>query len=232
MIEFIRGARTAHMTIRMPASASNASNAAVKFDPRGQLANPVVSSIGPGLLAEARHTSALADGPYTSVAAPRRAAGRAMLQAAIDWGELPALLDLELAVDLLIAPLVFRMLIMDGSTVPAGVVDGVLGWVADGTFPPLREDALPEWYRLMDEARSGDLAVSVIVCSDPAAHQAPDSPSAARSAPASRSDDTDRRMAVACLSLADGSSARRPGAGRRGTQRPASPLTVTAASPP
>ena len=175
MIEFIRGALTAHMTIRMPASASNASNAAVKFDPRGQLANPVVSSIGPGLLAEARHTSALADGPYTSVAAPRRAAGRAMLQAAIDWGELPALLDLELAVDLLIAPLVFRMLIMDGSTVPAGVVDGVLGWVADGTFPPLREDALPEWCRLMDEARSGDLAVSVIVCSDPAAHQAPDS---------------------------------------------------------
>jgi AcrR family transcriptional regulator len=83
---------------------------------RGQLANPVVSSIGPGLFAEARHTSALADVLYTGVAAPRRAAGRAMLAAAIDRGELPARLDLELATDLLIAPLAFRMLIMNGNS--------------------------------------------------------------------------------------------------------------------
>jgi hypothetical protein len=48
------------------------------------------------------------------VAAPRRAAARAMLQAAIDRGELPAQLDLELAADLLIAPLGFRMLVMNG----------------------------------------------------------------------------------------------------------------------
>jgi AcrR family transcriptional regulator len=83
---------------------------------RAQLGNPVVSSIGPGLLAEARHTSALADVLYTSVAAPRRAAARTMLQAAIDRGELPAQLDLELAADLLIAPLAFRMLIMNGAS--------------------------------------------------------------------------------------------------------------------
>jgi AcrR family transcriptional regulator len=81
---------------------------------RAQLANPMVASIGPGLFAEAHHTSALADVLHASVAAPRRAAARAMLQAAIDRGELPAQLDLELAADLLIAPLGFRMLVMNG----------------------------------------------------------------------------------------------------------------------
>jgi AcrR family transcriptional regulator len=83
---------------------------------RGQLAHPVVGRVGPGLLAEVRHTSGLADVMHTSLAAPRRAAARAVLQAAIDRGELPARLDMELALDLLIAPLIFRMLIMDGDS--------------------------------------------------------------------------------------------------------------------
>ena len=79
---------------------------------RSQLANPVVRGVGPGLVAEASHTGALAELMYTSVAAPRRAAARAMFRAAIERGELPARLDLELAADLIIAPLGFRMLIM------------------------------------------------------------------------------------------------------------------------
>ncbi len=83
---------------------------------RGQLANPVVRDIGTGLLAEARHTTALADVLYTSVAAPRRATARRILQAAIDRGELSTRLDLELASDLLIAPLGFRILIMNGNS--------------------------------------------------------------------------------------------------------------------
>jgi AcrR family transcriptional regulator len=83
---------------------------------RAQLAHPVVRSIAPGLLAEASHTSTFADMLYTSVAPPRRAAGRAVLQAAIDRGELPADLDTELALDLLIAPLIFRVLIVDGNS--------------------------------------------------------------------------------------------------------------------
>jgi hypothetical protein len=53
---------------------------------------------------------------------------------------------------------------------PAGVVDAILGWAGDGTFPALREEALPEWYRLLHEARYGDLTVSVVVCADPAGH--------------------------------------------------------------
>lgn len=40
----------------------------------------------------------------------------AMLRAAIDRGELPDRLDLELATDLLIAPLAFRMLVTDGTS--------------------------------------------------------------------------------------------------------------------
>jgi AcrR family transcriptional regulator len=83
---------------------------------RGQLADPALISIGPGLLAEASRTGALADVLQTSVAAPRRAAAYAMLQAAIDRGELPVALDLELAADLLIAPLGFRVLIMGGES--------------------------------------------------------------------------------------------------------------------
>lgn len=81
---------------------------------RSQLAHPVVSSIGLGLLAETRRESGLAQVLAESVAAPRRAAAAGMLQAAIDRGELPAELDTELALDLLIAPMVFRMTIMDG----------------------------------------------------------------------------------------------------------------------
>jgi AcrR family transcriptional regulator len=83
---------------------------------RTQLADPIVSRIGPGLIAEASHTGALADVLHTSVAVPRRAAARTMLQAAIDRGELPARLDLELAMDLLVAPVGFRMLVMGGAS--------------------------------------------------------------------------------------------------------------------
>ena len=45
---------------------------------------------------------------------PRRAAARAILRGAVDRGELPAGLDLELGTDLLIAPLAFRTLVMRG----------------------------------------------------------------------------------------------------------------------
>jgi AcrR family transcriptional regulator len=83
---------------------------------RGQLDGPAVRGIGPGLLAEASHTGALADVLHTSVAGPRRAAARTMFQAAIDRGELSDRLDLELASDLIIAPLGFRMLIMGGAS--------------------------------------------------------------------------------------------------------------------
>jgi AcrR family transcriptional regulator len=81
---------------------------------RTQLSNPLVSRIGPGLLAEAGHSEALREAVYEGIATPRRAAARALLQAAIERGELPAELDVELGMDLLMAPLAFRMLITHG----------------------------------------------------------------------------------------------------------------------
>ncbi|MFI5589536.1 TetR/AcrR family transcriptional regulator [Amycolatopsis sp. NPDC051758] len=81
---------------------------------RGQLAHPLVTRIGAGLLAEAAHDAALDEVLQNGVAAPRRAAARAILQNAVDRGELPGGLDLELGTDLLIAPLAFRMLVTKG----------------------------------------------------------------------------------------------------------------------
>lgn len=83
---------------------------------RSQLANPLLARIAPGLLAEAVHDDALAEELDTGVTAPRRAAARAILQGAIDRGELPPGLDLELGTDLLIAPLAFRILVIQGSS--------------------------------------------------------------------------------------------------------------------
>ena len=81
---------------------------------RVQLADPLLARIGTELLAEASHDGALAQVLNTEAAAPRRAAARAILQGAIDRGELPPGLDLELGTDLLFAPLAFRMLVMCG----------------------------------------------------------------------------------------------------------------------
>ncbi|MFI0820131.1 TetR-like C-terminal domain-containing protein [Streptomyces sp. NPDC021098] len=54
-----------------------------------QLASPLLARTAAGLFAGASHDDALAEGLYTGVTAPRRAAGRAILQGAIDRGELP-----------------------------------------------------------------------------------------------------------------------------------------------
>lgn len=78
---------------------------------RGQLSNPLLTRIGAGLLDEAGRDDALAEMLRAQVAAPRRAAAITILNGAIDRGELPIGLDLELAADFLIAPLAFRMLI-------------------------------------------------------------------------------------------------------------------------
>jgi AcrR family transcriptional regulator len=81
---------------------------------RSQLAHPLVARIVPGLFAEASHDSALEQELRAAVAGPRRAAAREILQGAIDRYELPPGLDLELGADLLIAPLAFRMLVIQG----------------------------------------------------------------------------------------------------------------------
>ncbi|WP_075553360.1 TetR/AcrR family transcriptional regulator [Pseudonocardia sp. Ae505_Ps2] len=78
---------------------------------RDQVATPVVAAVVPTLLAELRHTPALAEVLQTDVAGPRREVGVQMLRAAIARGDLPPSVDVDLAVDLLIAPLLFRVLV-------------------------------------------------------------------------------------------------------------------------
>ncbi|MBO4237808.1 MULTISPECIES: TetR/AcrR family transcriptional regulator [Pseudonocardia] len=78
---------------------------------RDQVAAPVVADVVPTLLAELRHTPALAEVMRADVAGPRREVGVEMLRAAVERGDLPPSVDVDLAVDLLIAPLLFRVLV-------------------------------------------------------------------------------------------------------------------------
>ena len=70
----------------------------------------------PGLFAEASRDDVLARELRAAVAAPRRAATGEILRGAIDRGELHPGLDLELGADLLLAPLAFRMLLVQGQS--------------------------------------------------------------------------------------------------------------------
>ncbi|WP_224391987.1 TetR/AcrR family transcriptional regulator [Pseudonocardia sp. ICBG1293] len=78
---------------------------------RDQVAAPVVAAVAPTLFAELRHTPALVEVLQEDVTGPRREVGVQMLRAAVGRGELPASVDVDLAVDLLIAPLLFRVLV-------------------------------------------------------------------------------------------------------------------------
>ncbi len=83
-------------------------------DTFSQLSSPLVSRIAPDFLAESPRNPALSAALREVIATPRRENADAMLSRAIDRGELPADLDHELALDLLAAPLGFRLLISQG----------------------------------------------------------------------------------------------------------------------
>ncbi len=82
----------------------------------GQLSNPLVNRIALDFLAESPRNPPLAAALREVIATPRREVADAMLARAIDRGELPADLDHDLALDLLAAPLGFRLLITQGVT--------------------------------------------------------------------------------------------------------------------
>ncbi|MCC9311845.1 TetR/AcrR family transcriptional regulator [Kitasatospora sp. RB6PN24] len=110
---------------------------------RDQLASPLFASVAGGLLAEIKHDNTLAEAIRTGVAEPRRAAARRVLQDAVDRGELPPEVDLELGIDLLIAPLAFRMLISEGNnddrylqTLAAGIEAALKAAVGTDSPPP------------------------------------------------------------------------------------------------
>jgi len=79
-----------------------------------QLSGRLVSRIAPDFLAESPRNPALAAALREVIATPRRQSSDAILSRAIDRGELPADLDHDLALDLLMAPLGFRLLVSRG----------------------------------------------------------------------------------------------------------------------
>ncbi|WP_269856804.1 TetR/AcrR family transcriptional regulator [Streptomyces sp. RPT161] len=73
------------------------------------LTHPRLATILPDLTAEAGRNPALAEAIRTAIGEPRRALGTVTLRRAVERGELPADLDLELALDLLAAPVYWRL---------------------------------------------------------------------------------------------------------------------------
>ncbi|WP_405139072.1 TetR/AcrR family transcriptional regulator [Nocardia sp. NBC_01388] len=82
------------------------------------LTHPLASRIIPDLLAQAMRTPALAVALQTGVGEGRRVKVVALLERAIDRGELPAEVNLELALDFLLAPLFWRALRGGDPTTP------------------------------------------------------------------------------------------------------------------
>ncbi|HJP72841.1 MAG TPA: TetR/AcrR family transcriptional regulator [Pseudonocardiaceae bacterium] len=76
-----------------------------------QAADPRVRLIALDVLVETTRTPELAAALHDVVAQPRRTAAAAVLTRAIDRGELSADLDRELGLDLLISPLLMRLLL-------------------------------------------------------------------------------------------------------------------------
>ncbi len=76
-----------------------------------QLSDPLIARIAPDFLGESPRNPAVAAALREVIATPRREIADALLSQAMRRGELPADLDHELALDLLVAPLGFRLLI-------------------------------------------------------------------------------------------------------------------------
>jgi AcrR family transcriptional regulator len=98
-----------------------------------QLSGPLVSRIAPDFLGETPRNPALAAALREVIATPRRASADAMLRRAIDRGELPADLDHDLALDLLAAPVGFRLLVSRGA-----VDDSYIRRLTDATVAALK----------------------------------------------------------------------------------------------
>jgi len=98
-----------------------------------QLSGRLVSRIAPDFLAESPRNPALAAALREVIATPRRESADAMLSRAIDRRELPADLDHDLALDLLAAPLGFRLLISQSA-----IDDDYLRRLTDATVAALK----------------------------------------------------------------------------------------------
>ncbi|GAA3220253.1 TetR/AcrR family transcriptional regulator [Nonomuraea helvata] len=79
-----------------------------------QMRDPQINKIALDLVAEAGRCPTLGDALREVVSRPRRAAAEEVLGRAIERGDVPAGLDLQLGIDLMISPLTFRLVIASG----------------------------------------------------------------------------------------------------------------------
>ncbi|MBE8522765.1 TetR/AcrR family transcriptional regulator [Amycolatopsis sp. H6(2020)] len=82
------------------------------------LTHPLFSRILPDLVAEGVRNPETAESTRTSIGGPRREVGEAMLRRAITRGELPEDLDLEMALDVLAAPIYWRLVVRQAEAEP------------------------------------------------------------------------------------------------------------------
>ncbi|MEV7092359.1 TetR/AcrR family transcriptional regulator [Amycolatopsis sp. NPDC051045] len=81
------------------------------------LTHPLFSRILPDLVAEGARNPELAESVRTSIGGPRRDRAEVMVRRAITRGELPEDLDVEMALDVLAAPIYWRLVVRQA---PAG----------------------------------------------------------------------------------------------------------------
>ncbi|MFJ4650235.1 TetR/AcrR family transcriptional regulator [Nocardia sp. NPDC088792] len=92
------------------------------------MSNPLASRIIPDLLAQAVRSPALAVALQSGVGQQRRARAAQILTRAIGRGELPETLNLELALDFMLAPLFWRAL-LGGDPTDGGYLDELTSMV-------------------------------------------------------------------------------------------------------
>jgi hypothetical protein len=93
----------------------------------------------PRLLAEASGDAELHAIFYAQLVEPRRRVLRIALERARDRGELREDLDIELTIDMLVGPIIYRFLITGGDLAPAAArAPRVLEALLEGLSPPPR----------------------------------------------------------------------------------------------
>ncbi|TCO54319.1 TetR/AcrR family transcriptional regulator [Actinocrispum wychmicini] len=103
------------------------------------LTHPRFATILPDLTAEAARNPTLAAAIAATIGEPRRALGAATLRRAINRGELPTNLNLELALDLTAAPIYWRLTVRQAPIEPTyldQLVDHILRALGAHTAPP------------------------------------------------------------------------------------------------
>jgi AcrR family transcriptional regulator len=113
---------------------------AIIDDALALIQDPVVGRVISDLIAEARRTPQLAEELLVRYREPRRATGVAMLERAVERGEIPPDVDVDIAIDTLIGPLYLRALIV-GDTLDADyaerLVDAWMRVVRAGHHEPM-----------------------------------------------------------------------------------------------